>query len=353
MFALTSPNLNFTQEEATASPSSTLGMIWRSTTDQFHYKLSSNFASARTKREILACVASLYDPLGLIGPTVVCGKLILQTIWKNALVWDQPIPDDILREWLRYSRALPAIEQLTIPRWISTMSGSTVKELHIFTDASSYAYGAVAYAVSEDSHGHLQSQIDIPLHVAIITHLLIAWDRMRWLMDPLKARLPAFVCSCATWLAGMVIALPYPIYTTYLDLGDSILNTHMKARTLIKTQLDFYNLSIFLGVCGVCQHLAGWKRRENMYLKQFRGVGICAVNLVDDMQEYMRGLFVIMYCAPVTILSYLYIRTSRELREPDGPLDVLMFEARVDTRNIFVNSVRSIFIRGSIQRSII
>ncbi|XP_055714179.1 uncharacterized protein LOC129808430 [Phlebotomus papatasi] len=161
MFALTSPNLNFTQEEATASPSSTLGMIWRSTTDQFHYKLSSNFAAARTKREILACVASLYDPLGLIGPTVVCGKLILQTIWKNALVWDQPIPDDILREWLRYSRALPAIEQLTIPRWISTMSGSTVKELHIFTDASSYAYGAVAYAVSEDSHGHLQSQIVI------------------------------------------------------------------------------------------------------------------------------------------------------------------------------------------------
>ncbi|GAB0096355.1 G protein-coupled receptor, rhodopsin-like [Sergentomyia squamirostris] len=131
---------------------------------------------------------------------------------------------------------------------------------------------------------------DIPLHVAIITHLLIAWDRMRWLMDPLKARLPAFVCSCATWLAGMVIALPYPIYTTYLDLG--------------------------------------------LYLKHFRGVGICAVNLVDDMQEYMRGLFVIMYCAPVTILSYLYIRTSRELREPDGPLDVLMFEARVDTRNI-------------------
>ncbi|EDS38107.1 conserved hypothetical protein [Culex quinquefasciatus] len=54
----------------------------------------------------------------------------------------------------------------------------------------------------------------------MISHLLIAWDRKRWLTDPLKARLPAFVCSCASWLAGMVIALPYPIYTTYLDLGD-------------------------------------------------------------------------------------------------------------------------------------
>lgn len=62
---------------------------------------------------------------------------------------------------------------------------------------------------------------DIPLHVALITHLLIAWDRMRWLSDPLSARLPSFVCSCATWLTGMVIALPYPIYTTYLDLGVS------------------------------------------------------------------------------------------------------------------------------------
>jgi hypothetical protein len=26
----------------------------------------------------------------------------------------------------------------------------------------------------------------------------------------------------------------------------------------------------------------------------FEGVGICALNLVDDMQEYMRGLFIVM-----------------------------------------------------------
>lgn len=55
----------------------------------------------------------------------------------------------------------------------------------------------------------------------MITHLLIAWDRLRWLSDPLKCRLPAFVCSCATWLAGIVITLPYPIYIIYMDLGVS------------------------------------------------------------------------------------------------------------------------------------
>ncbi|EDX18294.1 GD15634 [Drosophila simulans] len=54
---------------------------------------------------------------------------------------------------------------------------------------------------------------DIPLHVAMISHILIAWDRMRWLNDPLKGRLPGFVCCCAPWLTGMVIALPYPATT--------------------------------------------------------------------------------------------------------------------------------------------
>lgn len=63
---------------------------------------------------------------------------------------------------------------------------------------------------------------DIPLHVCMISHLLIAWDRLRWLSDPLKFRVPAFVCSCASWLAGIVITLPYPIYIIYMDLGVSI-----------------------------------------------------------------------------------------------------------------------------------
>lgn len=62
----------------------------------------------------------------------------------------------------------------------------------------------------------------------ITTHVLIAWDRMRWLSDPLKGRIPSFVCSCATWLAGMVIALPYPIYTAYVDLGVSIYGFSLK-----------------------------------------------------------------------------------------------------------------------------
>lgn len=31
-----------------------------------------------------------------------------------------------------------------------------------------------------------------------------------------------------------------------------------------------------------------------LYQKEFIGVGVCIYNLMDDMQEYIRGLFVIM-----------------------------------------------------------
>lgn len=59
---------------------------------------------------------------------------------------------------------------------------------------------------------------DIPLHVSMITYLLIAWDRFRMLADPMKPRIPAFVCALGTWFFAVCIVLPYPIYTTYLDL---------------------------------------------------------------------------------------------------------------------------------------
>ncbi|KDR19927.1 hypothetical protein L798_05924 [Zootermopsis nevadensis] len=46
------------------------------------------------------------------------------------------------------------------------------------------------------------------------------------------------------------------------------------------------------------------------------------------MQEYMRGLFIVMYVLPLTVILYLYVRISRELKVQEGPLAVMMYEAR-------------------------
>ncbi|XP_054289813.1 prolactin-releasing peptide receptor-like [Macrosteles quadrilineatus] len=131
---------------------------------------------------------------------------------------------------------------------------------------------------------------DIPMHVSMLTYLLIAFDRFRYLQDPTKARIPAFVMATGSWLMALCIVLPYPIYTTYVDLG-----------TFGKEYLE--------------------------------GVGICAVNLADDMQEYVRGLFFAMYVLPLTTIAYLYVRMSREIEVKEGPLAVIMYEARSRTNS--------------------
>ncbi|XP_073998340.1 G-protein coupled receptor 83 isoform X2 [Rhodnius prolixus] len=131
--------------------------------------------------------------------------------------------------------------------------------------------------------------LDIPLHVSTLTLLLIAWDRHRFLKDPMKPRIPAFVCATGSWLTAICLVLPYPVYTTYMDLGK--------------------------------------------YMPQFHGVGICAVNLQDDMQEYVRGLFIALYVLPLVVTAYLYVQMSRELQHQEGPLPVMMYEGiRGNTR---------------------
>lgn len=60
------------------------------------------------------------------------------------------------------------------------------------------------------------------------------------------------------------------------------------------------------------------------------------LNVNDDCaikSGHCNGNNVNRYCVPTIVLAYLYIRTSQELRPPDGPLSVMMFEHRADITN--------------------
>ncbi|XP_025415215.1 prolactin-releasing peptide receptor isoform X2 [Sipha flava] len=113
---------------------------------------------------------------------------------------------------------------------------------------------------------------DVPTHVTMLTFLLMAIDRYKHLKHPNKIRLPPLACTFGCWIVAFCIVLPYPVYTAYLDLG--------------------------------------------IYIKvQFEGVGICAVNMADDMQDYLRSLFVLTYMIPLLSMGYLYSKMSEILRE--------------------------------------
>ncbi|XP_055714836.1 uncharacterized protein LOC129808954 [Phlebotomus papatasi] len=130
--------------------SKALGMYWHPETDLFSYKLTKNFANICSKRGVLSAIASLYDPLGLIGPVIIFGKLLLQEAWGAEIGWDEPLPTDILNRWNRYGEDLLGISELHVSRWVSSCDFPIAREIHIFCDSSSYAYGAVAYVVTLD-----------------------------------------------------------------------------------------------------------------------------------------------------------------------------------------------------------
>lgn len=62
---------------------------------------------------------------------------------------------------------------------------------------------------------------DIPVHVTMLTFLLMAFDRYTHLKYPNKTRLPPWSCTFGCWILAFCIVLPYPLYTDYMNLSVS------------------------------------------------------------------------------------------------------------------------------------
>ncbi|RLU15991.1 hypothetical protein DMN91_011749 [Ooceraea biroi] len=104
------------------------------------------------KRVILSQIASLFDPLGLLGPIIVAAKIFLQKLWKLHLTWDDSIPSELAAEWIQIYEELPLINQLVFPRQICVADPVNI-QLHGFADASEAAYGACIFFRSVDASG--------------------------------------------------------------------------------------------------------------------------------------------------------------------------------------------------------
>ncbi|XP_037303533.1 uncharacterized protein LOC119193845 [Manduca sexta] len=130
--------------------SKTLGLSWSNITDEFHFTTELENLATVTKRVILSVVSQIYDPLGLLSPSIIIAKILLQRLWLQKIDWDDPVPDDIVIMWNRFINSITeTLNLLRIPRYV--MSEGTLRcELHIFADASQDAYGACAYIKTYD-----------------------------------------------------------------------------------------------------------------------------------------------------------------------------------------------------------
>ncbi|GFV35656.1 putative RNA-directed DNA polymerase from transposon X-element [Trichonephila clavipes] len=94
---------------------SLLGLLWDLDQDTLKCNLNYSEEGEISKRNVLAMVHKIFDPLGILSPTTLLPK------WRDEIVY---------------------LEKVNIPRYVEINENS---ELHLFVDACKSSYGACVY----------------------------------------------------------------------------------------------------------------------------------------------------------------------------------------------------------------
>lgn len=78
----------------------TLGIVWDAAADALGFDVELKHESGViTKRSILSETAQFYDPQGWIAPIIVLAKMEMQKLWKMKSGWDDPVPEEMEKNW--------------------------------------------------------------------------------------------------------------------------------------------------------------------------------------------------------------------------------------------------------------
>ena len=138
---------NFMNNATPSATQNALGLNWDPRLDQLQVVVSEklkNKASWKfSKRNTLALISSLFDPLGLLSPLAIRGRIFLQTLWKAKVSWNESLTEEHINILVEILREFQRASEFSLPRRVVFES----VELHVFVDASTKAYGAVAYVI--------------------------------------------------------------------------------------------------------------------------------------------------------------------------------------------------------------
>ena len=148
-----------------------LGVYWNPDTDELFYEVKLNHDEYRisdidlslNKRKALSIVNGIYDPIGLITPFTVRGKILLRKLAgiENKIGWDDPIPSTHIDEWRNFINRIPEIRNISFPRTIRPINAVGNPNLVTFSDASESAFGACCYIHWKTADGQFYSNLII------------------------------------------------------------------------------------------------------------------------------------------------------------------------------------------------
>jgi hypothetical protein len=104
---------------------------------------------------MLILLHSLYDPLGILIPFCITGKLLVQDCWQRGLLWKDNLPLNQETAWIKWQAQIEELSAIEIPRVLipGEKPESTNAQLHIFVNVSQNVYSAVAYMRTESVLG--------------------------------------------------------------------------------------------------------------------------------------------------------------------------------------------------------
>ena len=134
-----------------------LGVPWDKSEDILGVTFSNSPAKL-TKQGILANLAKVYDPLGLVSPMMLDGKRIYRETCNQKITWDAPLAEVITRQWIAWEKQLPTFlsTQLSLANFREPIQEV---QLHTFGDASGYGVSAAVYAVIMQDSGVTQGLV--------------------------------------------------------------------------------------------------------------------------------------------------------------------------------------------------
>nr|CAI5840531.1 unnamed protein product [Callosobruchus analis] len=126
-----------------------LGILWNPSLDCFQYSVDTNLNTQVTKRTILSIISQIFDPMGLVGCLIIRAKILLQTLWKLKISWDDSVPQYVHTEFINFLSELSILNNVSIPRHV-LLSNYVSCQIHAFSDASQVAYGTCIYIRTTD-----------------------------------------------------------------------------------------------------------------------------------------------------------------------------------------------------------
>ena len=126
-------------------------MRWNKDSDTIAVTFPQEIVAA-TKRGVLGKIANVYNPLGLVSPLTLEGKMLYRDACQKKMAWDAELPQELLKRWQKWEMKLPV--KTEVPRAL-VPAREPIQAIapHAFGDASAQGVAAAVYAVVEQTSG--------------------------------------------------------------------------------------------------------------------------------------------------------------------------------------------------------